>query len=325
MSWSQGERPSLTMQGLVLDSATNKPVEFATVSVFDIKDSTLITGGTTDLEGKFNVEGVEAKPYYLKISFIGFQDLYVAPIRPDMSTFVCAFGTLKLSVKAGALNEVDIHGEKRLMQVSIDKKVFNVAKQMASSGGTGLDVLRELPSVEVDENDQITLRGESNVTILVDGRPSSIPAAQLLKQMPATNIEKIEIITNPSAKFDPEGMTGILNVVLKKNKQRGINGSVNASVGYGNYLKTNASVSLNYRNKKMNIYGTYAGDYSEYGSTGDQERFTASEILRIKTENVRGHNAHNLKYGMDFFLNDNHTIYFSGAVANAGYSYGRGA
>jgi outer membrane receptor protein involved in Fe transport len=321
---SQGERPMLTMKGQVIDVVSRKPVEFATISVMKTEDSTLVTGGISDMNGAFEIPEVPAMKYYLKISFIGFEDLIVPPVRPNKSTMVCSFDSLAMSIKEGSLAEVDIHGEKRIMEVSIDKKVFNVDKQMASSGGTGLDVLRELPSVEVDENDEITLRGESNVTILVDGRPSAIPASSLLRSMPASNIEKIEIITNPSAKYDPEGMTGILNVILKKNKQRGINGSVSASVGYGEYLKTNASLSLNYRNKIMNIYATYAGDWSEYGGGSTQERFTDSEILRVDGHNIRGNNSHNLKYGMDFFLNKNHTIYFSGALANTGYSYGRG-
>lgn len=317
------QRPSLIMKGVVVDSISNQPVEFATISVMNYQDSSLMTGGTSNLNGEFLIDEVEAKPYFLKLSFIGYEDLYVLGKRPDMSTMVCAFDTLRMSVKQGALEEVNVHGEKRMMQVSIDKKTFNVDKQMASTGGTGLDVLRELPSVEVDENDAVSLRGESNVTILIDGRPSAIPASQLLKSMPASNIEKVEVITNPSAKYDPEGMTGILNVVLKKSDKKGINGSVNASVGMGDYLKTNASVSLNYRTKKLNIFATYAGDWSEYGSRSKQERYTDSQILRIHSNNVRGHQAHNLKYGMDFFLNDHHTIYFSGAVANSGYSYGR--
>lgn len=321
---SQGQRPMLTMKGHVIDAASRKAVEFATVSVMKAEDSTLVTGGISDLNGKFSIPEVPAMKYYLKISFIGFEDLIVPPVRPDKSTMICSFDSLAMKMKEGSLAEVDIHGEKRIMEVNIDKKIFNVDKQMASSGGTGLDVLRELPSVEVDENDAITLRGESNVTILVDGRPSAIPASSLLRSMPASNIEKIEIITNPSAKYDPEGMTGILNVILKKNEQKGINGSVSASVGYGDYLKTNASLSLNYRTKIMNIYGTYAGNWSEYGSQSNQERFSNNQILRVDGTNIRGNNSHNLKYGMDFFLNENHTIYFSGSLANTGYSYGRG-
>ncbi|MBK7506214.1 MAG: TonB-dependent receptor [Bacteroidetes bacterium] len=198
---------------------------------------------------------------------------------------------------------------------SIDKQVFNVEKNIVSEGGTAADVLQQVPSVTVDIDGNVSLRGSGNITILIDGKPSGLTGdrSTILSQIPANSIESIEVITNPSAKYDPEGMGGIINVVLKKNKKIGFNGNVGVTLGTRN--KYNGTISLNYRNKKINFFSNYNYRYNQFDN-----RFTSfrKNILsdtsfgfdQNKLSQSKGNN-HLLKGGMDFYLNDYNTIGFS--------------
>jgi iron complex outermembrane receptor protein len=300
--------------GKVMDADNNKPVEFATVSLFGAKDSTLITGTITSAEGIFYLDKLPMGDYYIQTRFIGY-DPEIRSVQLTTEKPVANLDVISIKPSSTDLGEMVITEEKSEMQTMIDKKVFNVEKNITSQGGNGLDVLRNVPSVDVDVDDNITLRGDQNVTILIDGRPSSLPASQLLKQLPSSAIEKVEVVTNPSAKYDPEGMSGILNIVLKKNKAVGMNGSLNLSSGYGKYGKYNGTLGLNYRKNKLNIYTNYNYYNGNFWYGGEIDRnFLLNDSAYHQNTKDEGNylsNSHWGKAGFDYFLNDNNTVYLS--------------
>lgn len=303
------------ISGIILDKSTAKPIEYGTITLFSLKDSSLVGGNISDEKGKFEISEIGFGGYALRIELMGFERLVIKPIiiKPDQA--MQDLGKLELVPSGINLNEVVISAEKAQVINSIDKQVFNVEKNIVSEGGTAADVLQQVPSVTVDIDGNVSLRGSGNITILIDGKPSGLTGdrSTILSQIPANSIESIEVITNPSAKYDPEGMGGIINVVLKKNKKIGFNGNVGITIGTRN--KYNGTLSLNYRNKKINIFSNYNYKYNQFDN-----RFTSfrKNILsdtsfgfdQIKQSQSKGNN-HLLKGGMDFYLNDYNTIGFT--------------
>lgn len=314
-----------TIFGAVIDSRDQSPIEFATVTLFNESDSTLVSGTVTDSTGAFVIKGIPGGNYYIKFNFIGFNPLFLNDQQISIETPVINLETISLVV-SDELATVQVTGEKSLMETKIDKRVFNADQSITSKGGTALDLMRQIPSITVDQNDNILLRGDANVTILMDGRPLSMPANQLLKQIPASAVEKVEIITNPSAKYDPEGMSGIINIILKKNKFEGFNGSVSSTFGYGIFPKVNGTGSINYRNDKINAFGNYSYDYRQIWFGGWQERDvllgdTTWDRLRQDDYGERINTSHYGRAGIDYFLNDHNTLYFSGTMVK-GQNFG---
>lgn len=308
------------ISGVVRDKTDNHPIEFATVTLFNDLDSAMVTGMVTDTSGQFLLEKIPAGNYYLRIGFIGYLAEFISDVNISPSQPVVAVPTVLLNLSAD-LAAVEIMGEKNVFENRIDKKVFNADQNLTSKGGTGLDLLRQIPTITVDESDNILLRGDGNVTVLIDGRPSSMPANQLLKQLPASAIERVEIITNPSAKYDPEGMSGIINIVLKKSKLEGFNGSVNATLDYGAFWHANGTLSLNYRKNKFNLTSTYSYFYDQtwFGGSLDRNVFVGDTIwdrLRSEDYGERLNTYHSARVGLDYFANDNNTFY---VTANADY------
>lgn len=307
--------------GVVMDEKDEGKIEFATVTLFDLPDSNLVGGNVTLEDGSFFLEEVPEGQYFLKVKFIGYKTVFVEDITITEENNYIELPSILLK-SSNELDAVEVTGEASLFETRIDKKVFNAEKSMISQGRSALDLLRQVPTITVDQNDNIMLRGDGSVTVLIDGRPTALPANQLLKQMPASAVEKVEIITNPSAKYDPEGMSGIINVVLKRNDQKGINGNVSLSSGYGNFPKYSADLSLNYRNRKLNIYGNYSFYRQKHWSQDIQDTdafYEDSSWVTLSTferyENVSV--THSGGFGMDYFINDNNTFYLSGS----GYTY----
>jgi len=307
-----------TLSGKVLSSADNKGVEFATISLHKQQDSSLVSGTIASTGGVFSIEEIAEGTYYLRVGFIGFKTKTITGIVVGKGNKAIDLGTITIAPNVEQLKEVEITSEARVFETQIDKKVFNVEKSGADIGGTGLDALRQVPSVEVDTEDNIQLRGQSNVRIFIDGRPSAIPANQLLKQLPASSIEKIELVTNPSAKYDPEGMSGIINVILKKENNSGFNGSVNLSTGKWDNWRNNLSTNFNYRKNKLNLTANVGGskggfDYSglskrTYSVGGNNFEQLSDEDNTSKNQGLFG------KLGADYFLNDKTTLYVSGGL-----------
>ena len=312
------------IKGWVLDDNSRVPIEYATIALYHQQDSSLVTGGVTDREGAFLIPAIPYGTYLLKISFLGYDsysrsDLIIAQKATDLGVF-------HLTKGGEELETVTVTGEKLGLETRIDKKIFNADKSIVSKGGNGLDLLRDVPTVEVDENEVILLRGDANVNILIDGRPSAMPVNQFLKQLPASAIEKVEIITNPSAKYDPEGMSGILNIILKKNRQKGFNGNLSTSLGYGEIgEKIRGSTGLNYRTSKVNLFSNYSYNYSRSGSGGVTDRNVLLEEnywdrLLTDIDNRAKSHSHYVKSGIDLFVDDQNTFYLSGTY-NDGDNY----
>ena len=301
------------IKGTILDYKSKAPVEFATIALYKRKDSTLVTGTVASDKGLFALSEIGFGRYFMKINFIGYKQIIIDTIRIMPASNDVNLGTVLLHSNAEQLGEVEVSAEKAMVEINIDKKVFNVEKSIVSNGGSATDVLQQIPSVSVDIDGNVSLRGSANVTVLVDGRPSSITGssrAAILQQIPASSIESIELITNPSAKYDPDGMSGIINIVMKKNKLNGFNGSV--TVGVGTNTKYNAQANVSYRNSKMNVYANYGYRYGNRSGSGysiRQNTFAdTSYFVNSQQRQNRINESHNVKAGFDFYLNDKNTL-----------------
>ncbi len=303
-----------TVTGYVKDGKAKQPIEFATATLYKAADSSLVTGTVTDVQGKYVLEKVPYGNYYLQLDFIGYESQFTSFAVNSKNTEV---PLIDLALSAKNLEGFEVVEEKAIMEVKIDKKVFNASKTLTAQGGNGLDVLRETPLVSVDENDNIQLRGNTGVQVFINGRPSGMQASVLLKQIPASSIDRVEIITNPSAKYDPEGMLGIINVVLKKNTNTGLNANLFTSVGYGKFAKYNGNLGLNYRTSKLNLYGSFGWYYGKHWKSSDQDRRltqdTVTDILKTDSEGWSLSNSMTGKLGLDYFVNDRNTLYASGS------------
>lgn len=265
------------LTGRVLDAESNKPVESATVQIYSLKDTTkLVKGAATDAEGNFVLADFRPGKFELRVSVIGYntskiKEVDVLPMNPEVNV-----GDIK--IKQGSefvTSEITVEAEKNMMEMGIDKKVFNVEKDIMSQSGSATDILRNIPSVTVDSDGNISLRGSGNVRILINGKPSGLlssdPAA-VLEQIPANTIERIEVINNPSAKFDPEGMAGIINIVLKKGQQETSGYNFNLSLNAGTKDKYSLNTGLAYKTKGWNFYGNYSLRFFHMYPTGTMNR-----------------------------------------------------
>lgn len=301
------------LKGTVVDNETKSPLDFVNITLFSEKDSAAVTGGITNQSGEFQINQIPDGFYYIRLKFIGYRERLISGIKFEGRERIKSLGKVQLERADRELKEVVIEIEKPLMETSIDKKVFNVGEDQTARGGTAIDVLNNVPSIDIDQDGQISLRGNSNVTILIDGRPSSLSGSSrqaILDAIPAASIERIEVVTNPSAKYDPDGMSGIINIVLKKNKLRGLNGSLDLTYGTGN--NPTGSFSINVRNNKINAYATYSYRYYEgYRNFNSyRERKIGAETEFLKQTRV-GHDlnsGHTIKTGLDYTLKPGHVM-----------------
>ncbi len=305
------EAPIATIQGLVLDKKTKAPIEFANVIVCRSKDSTMVTGALSNGKGKFFIDKIPFGKYFVKVNFIGFGAKYVPDILVNPDNSDVNVGTVELESAATNLDAVTISGQKDEIVYNLDKKIVNVDKNSLTAGGTALDVMQTIPSVSVDIDGTVSLRGSSNVTIFIDGRPSALTS---LDQMPASMIDKVEIVTNPSARYDPDGMSGIINIVTKRKKEPGYNGSISLGAGTGG--KYNGSLNLGYSRRKFNLFTNI--DFRRFQSKSSsnlyRELYSNDTTTYYKQDNVgirKGYFA-NFKIGADYFINKKNTLSFTG-------------
>ncbi|NBO61000.1 MAG: TonB-dependent receptor [Flavobacteriia bacterium] len=317
---SQGEGVVL---GKLVDQKTKNAIEYAKVKVLKAKDSSVLGGQFTDSEGKFNLEGLPFLPMIVQITFAGYDTLWFNDVLPTKELRLVNLGELVMLVNnQRVVDEVVVQGKQDILRSGIDKKVYNVGQDLTLRGGTANDVLKNLPSIDLDQDGRILLRGEGSVNILIDGKPSSLTGSNgktLLDALPAGSIERIEIVTNPSAKYDPDGSSGIINIVLKKNKLKGFNGLVTANLGSGNFRGGNVadeSVSLSYRNAIFNSFVSYNGRYLD----GYRNNFMYSRQLlpndsvSVLDQNRLGtdlNSGHTFRTGFDITLKHNRSITFS--------------
>ena len=227
----QIKRGSGIISGKVLDADSKGPVEYANVIVYNPVDSSQVTGGITNTGGRFSLQGIPNGKYYVDVQFVGYKKKRIKDVTVQPAHLNIDLGNIYIKVSAVSLQNVVVEGERNPVSFQIDRKVVDVSKMPTSISGNAADVLENVPSVTTDIDGNVSLRGSSNFTVLIDGRPSVMDAQDALQQIPASSIETIEIITNPSAKFDPEGSAGIINIKLKKEKNLGLSGVANANAG----------------------------------------------------------------------------------------------
>ena len=249
---------NILITGIVKDESNSRPIEFVNVLLQNSRDSNKVDGTVTNKEGKFSFTNVHPGEYLIQLSFIGYKWKIIPEVKINKQNQTLDLGIILLEDTTVTLDEVMINSNKTLFNNTIDKKIYNVSQDIMSKSGTASDILQNVPSVQVDIDGNVTLRGSSNVLIMVNGKTSPLMGrnqSAVLQSLPANTIDNIEVITNPSAKYRPDGTSGIINIVLKKNKDSGFNGMVNGNIGFAG--RHNAGFHLNYNTGDLNIFGGY--------------------------------------------------------------------
>jgi len=296
-----------TVSGRVIDASLNQPLPYVNVIIKTTANQT-ITGGITKDDGTFEIKNIPEGDVVISVQYIGFKTI-AKTISIGKSSYDIALGDLMLEEDIASLDEVTVVAEVTTIQQKVDRKVINVGKDLTTTGPTASDIMNNIPSVNVDQQTgNISLRGNENVRVMVDGKLSNVPIAQLLKQIPSASIKQIELITNPSAKYNPEGMSGIINIILHKNTNIGFNGNINLGLTKEIYAKFNSSIDLNYRNGKFNLYGNYGNNIGKSANYGIVTRLDedSNQLFDFFDNNK----SHLYKVGIDFYMNDNNTFSF---------------
>ena len=300
------QQSSISIYGTILDSESNSPLEYATISVYPPNDSIVKFGGISNANGKFNLEVSKGK-YNIKIEYISFKEKLIKNINVFKSLDL---GAIELVIDQNVLDEVELIGEKTQVEIKLDKTVYNIGKDLTLRGSSVSDVLDNLPSVAVDIDGNVSLRGNQNVRILINGKPSGlvgISSNDALKQFPSESVEKVEIITSPSARYNAEGTAGIINIVLRKNKLAGLNGSI--STNGGDPKTFGVSGNINFRTEKINLFTNTGYSLSSYenASLSETEYFNSSSINNFLNENGSRNTERDSYYqstGIEYFFND---------------------
>ena len=254
--------PAATLSGLIKDVKTNKVLEFANIAVYEKNTETIKTGTMSGIDGTFRVFNVPSGEYYLVITYMGYeQKQFDGVVLNGKNVDV---GTIMLNPEALTMGDVIVEAEKPAVTYKIDKRVIDASQFLSAKGGTAVEILENVPSVDVDIEGNVSLRGNSNFTVMIDGRPSVLEPQDALESIPSAAVENIEIMTNASAKFEAEGGAGIINIVTKRDKRIGITGLASINVGTNNL---GGNILLNYTNKKITAYVSF--DYSKRNFTGE--------------------------------------------------------
>lgn len=290
--------------GKITEKTSNAPISYAIVSIKD--NGKVISGANTDDNGEFTIKNLALKSYTIEIQYIGFRKYIGAALLTENKKEA----TFKVSLEEEAtqLKGVNIVSERSTIEQKIDRKVITVGKDLTTAGASASDIMNNIPSVNVDQDGKLSLRGNENVRVLIDGRPTNIDPAQLLKQIPSTSIKKIELITNPSAKYNPEGMSGIINIILHKNANTGFNGSFSGGITFGETAKYNQSLDMNYKIGKVNFFGNGGRNFGTYFNDGKIARLDQDLLQRLDIANEN--DSYLYKIGMDYLINDHNTLSF---------------
>lgn len=315
---SQGQ-----VTGAVVEADADEPIATATVALWRAADSTLATGAITQDDGRFVLDGLRGGSYYARISFVGFETQTISGITLDGVARQVDLGVIRLAFDTQQLDEVEVTAARAFMEVGIDRTVYNTRDQLVSLGGNAVDVLQNIPSVEVDVDGKVSLRGNQNVAILLDGKPAPMTGEALtsfLQGLPSDAVERVEVIPNPSAKYEPDGMAGILNIVLKQDRDLGLSGGVSVSASTNdNY---NASTNLNYGKGRVNLsasYGFRLGTRDGEGWLYRENRFLDPlTALDQNSFDERGMASHNLNTSLDYRLSRHNTLSLSALLSRRG-------
>ena len=250
-----------TIEGRLVEAESEEPLPYATVVLYDQIDSTMVANALTDESGSFEIQ-LPTGDYYIVFQFVGYENKVIDDLHVSKSGAGIDLDTVSLNQEAVAIAEVEVSAERSQMQLKLDRRVFNVAKDLTNTGGTAADILDNVPSVTVDTEGNLRLRGSEGVRILIDGKPSGLISGgdtEALRRMQGDMIERVEVITNPSARYEAEGEAGIINIILKKEDKRGLNGSFGFTAGYpDNY---SGSYNLNFRRENLNLFSNFGLNY----------------------------------------------------------------
>ncbi|MDR2972344.1 MAG: TonB-dependent receptor [Bacteroidales bacterium] len=325
-SGQSGQMPDLGSLGAVVGVIVDEnktPIQYATVFVQNALDSTTVTGGITDEMGRIIIIDIPWGTYFVQVNAMGYSKHFTPEFTLSQSNPRYMMRQFAITQRPQQLKSVEITTQKEMLQQNLDKKVYNVENSIVTEGATAVQALAEIPSVDVDIEGNVSLRGTGNVTILVDGRPTNLT----LEQIPASEIESIEVITNPSARFDPDGMGGIINVILKKKKQSGFNaffsGGMFTSIFKNKFYVDggNLSANLNYTYNKVSMYLTYNFRSGNWRNAGNLERTTwfqkdsissaDTTFLKQNSDNCSQYFGNNIRAGLDYFINKQNTLSFT--------------
>lgn len=296
------------VKAVVVDSKTGEFLSYANLKILQVSDNKLVTGNIANEKGEVSLD-ISFGKYIAEVEFMGYKSFKSTEFIISKERNLIDLGTIKLEPSTSTLAEVEVRAEKSTMVLSLDKKIFNVGKDLANAGGSASDLLTNIPSVSVDPDGGVKLRGSDNVRILIDGKPSglvSFKGGAGLQQLQGSMVERVEIITNPSAKYEAEGMAGIINIILKKDQRQGFNGSMELITGY--YPNYGIGGNLNYRHKKVNFFVNYGLSYRNSPGSGRiyQEAIVEGRKAiyeQNSTNQVSGLN-NNIRGGLDYFFNE---------------------
>ena len=298
----------ITITGKVVDKQTSTPLEYATIVVQNNNSSAEITGGITNSKGSFMIE-TKKGIYNIRVEYVSYKNYEIKNQKIDVDFDM---GTIAIEIAASNLKEVEITREKTSIEVKLDKKIYNIGKDLTTAGGTVSDALDNVPSVTVDVDGTVSLRGNENVRILINGKPSAMVSSSdsdFLNQLPADAVDKVEVISSPSARYDAEGTAGILNIVLKKQKTLGANGTISLNTGFPS--RTNISTNLNYRTSKVNLFSTLVYFYKTPPGTlffiNDYESGNFSQITEDR-QIAREDYGFTANFGADYYLSETTTL-----------------
>lgn len=304
-----------TITGKLMDD-TAQPIGFVNVLLLQAKDSSLVKGAISDGNGYFEFENIQYGSYFIKARMLGFTEVQSKVFFLSAARSAIRLEPLRLTEDVKVMEEVVVEAQRPLIEQQIDRMVVNVEGSILASGGTALEVLQKSPGITIDGNDNISMKGRQGVMVMIDDKQtylSSQELANMLRSMSAESIDKIELITNPSAKYDAAGTSGIINIKTKRNKSFGTNGSVNAGLGYGRWEKANGGLNLNHRNKHLSLFGNFDYRYTRgYGQTltVDRYSFTPVDTTIFNVNNYRPYRLTTpmFRAGADWYVGDKTTI-----------------
>ena len=294
-----------SITGTLKDENSKEAIGYATISIKD--GDQIITGELSDEKGTFTIKNIPLKTTEVIVEYIGFQT-YSTTINLSEENKKFDLGTIFLKPDAELLDAIEITAERSVTEQLVDRKVIHVGKDLSTAGATASEIMNNIPSLNVDQDGNLSMRGNENVRVLIDGKLTQMDPKTLLKQIPSNSIEKIELITNPSAKYNPEGMSGMINIVLKKNMQDGFNGSYTGNVTLANLPKYNQGIDLNFRKGKINIFGNYNYNNNKTKNWGEitQLNDNSKQLFNI----LNKHETHTFKVGFDVYVNSKNTLSF---------------
>lgn len=312
--------PIGVVKGIVIDSRTGDPLPYTNIVLNRQRDSTMVTGTIAGNNGSFLLNKIPFGRYYLEVKFIGFEKETIPNLLITPQKYTVDLGSIRVREAAQQLKEVEISAERASIEYKIDRKVIQISENLANQGESVSRALENAPSITVDIDGNVALRGSTNFTVLIDGKPSPLEGSDALKQIPASAVENVEIITNPSAKFDPDGLAGIINIITKKRALDGVSGIANVSVGTGD--KYRGDVLFNYKNDNLSYF--IGADYNDETRKGNLQRTSLSylsDTTRYVVSNGsggHGHNGYTFKGGISYNLNDKNSFSLEGSMGQHG-------